>query len=129
MKWLDEEKAKLQKELEERMTPLRLRDKRAAVDDGYEDYLTEAEAMTRSVLVAASREKISLLEEFGDIIKEGNDDRNRADAGREEGNSLHGTGEDAYREGIRHKKDKHGKTIWKQAADVRTKDVRGRHTC
>lgn len=56
-------------ELEERETPLRLRDSRAAVDDGYDDYLTMAEELTRSIKVAASREKLRLLKDLKEKLQ------------------------------------------------------------
>jgi hypothetical protein len=59
----------VEKELEERETPVRLRDKRAASDDGYEDYLTMAEATARMVRVAASMEKLKLLKGYKRRLK------------------------------------------------------------
>lgn len=56
-------------ELEERETPLRLRDSRAATDDGYDDYLTMAEELTRSIKVAASREKLRLLKDLKEKLQ------------------------------------------------------------
>jgi hypothetical protein len=50
------------KELDERMWPVRMRDPRAEPDDGVENYLTQAEELARSVRVAATREKIEMLE-------------------------------------------------------------------
>ena len=70
MKWVDARIEETEKELEERETPLRLRDSRAASDDGYEDYLTEAEELVRSRWVAASREKLRLLREYKGIENE-----------------------------------------------------------
>ena len=64
MNWVDEQIAETEKELAEREMPLRLRDSRAASDDGYEDYLTEAEELVRSRWVAASKEKLMLLKEY-----------------------------------------------------------------
>ena len=63
-----------EKELEERAVPLRLRDSRAASDDGYEDYLTQAEELTRSVRVAVSKEKIKILKDCKEILEEFDDD-------------------------------------------------------
>ena len=39
---MDGQIGEVERELEERELPVRLRDKRAATDDGYEDYLTVA---------------------------------------------------------------------------------------
>lgn len=41
-----------------------MRDKRMAPDDGVENYLTQAEAVTRSVRVAAALDKLKLLRDF-----------------------------------------------------------------
>jgi hypothetical protein len=51
------------------MWPERMRDPRLAPDDGEGNYLTQAEELARSVRVAASREKVRLLEEAGDVLK------------------------------------------------------------
>lgn len=67
MKWADRQISDAEQELSERETPLRLRDSRAAPDDGYDDYLTMAEEMTRSVKVAVSKEKLRLLREYKGI--------------------------------------------------------------
>jgi hypothetical protein len=67
--------------------PVRLRDKRAASDDGYDDYLTVAEEVARSVRVAASKEKLRILKDCKGILEEidGNDNEHifiRGDDGR-----------------------------------------------
>ena len=41
-----------------------MRDSRVSPDDGLENYLTQAEALTRSVRVAATREKLKLLRDY-----------------------------------------------------------------
>ena len=51
------------------MWPERMRDPRLAPDDGEGNYLTQAEELARSVRVAASREKVRLLEEAGEVLK------------------------------------------------------------
>ena len=62
MTGLDSMLDEARKELDERMWPERMRDPRAEPDDGVENYLTQAEELARSVRVAATREKIEMLE-------------------------------------------------------------------
>jgi len=66
---VDGQIGEVERELEERELPVRLRDKRAETDDGYEDYLTVAEATARMVRVAASREKLKLLKGYRRRLK------------------------------------------------------------
>lgn len=66
---MDGQIGEVERELEERELPVRLRDKRAETDDGYEDYLTVAEATARMVRVAASREKLKLLKGYRRRLK------------------------------------------------------------
>lgn len=60
----------MEKELEERSMPVRLRDSRAASDDGYDDYLTMAEELARSVRVASSKERLRILKSGKELLEE-----------------------------------------------------------
>ena len=60
----------MEKELEERSMPVRLRDSRAASDDGYDDYLTIAEELARSVRVASSKERLRILKNGKELLEE-----------------------------------------------------------
>lgn len=60
----------MEKELEERSMPVRLRDSRAASDDGYDDYLTMAEELARSVRVASSKERLRILKNGKELLEE-----------------------------------------------------------
>lgn len=90
MSWVNGELETAEKELEERATPLRLRDARAASDDGYEDYLTMAEELTRSVRVAVSKEKIKILRDCKGILEEidGHDNGRGFIRGDDEGETV-----------------------------------------
>lgn len=67
--WVDAKIADAERELTERELPLRLRDKRAASDDGYKDYLTIAEETVRSVPVAATKEKLKRLKDYKNLLQ------------------------------------------------------------
>lgn len=55
--------------------PLRMRDKRAAPNDGYPDYITQAEMDANSMLAAEYRESIMGLKLLKRIITGGKDER------------------------------------------------------
>lgn len=63
------------KKLRANSVPLRLRDKRMKSNDGYPDYVTQAEMDATALLNANYRESIKNLELFKSIM-EGQNDRN-----------------------------------------------------
>jgi len=51
------------------MWPERIRDRRAAPEDGVENYLTMAEEIVRAPLVEVTKEKIKMLETAKELVK------------------------------------------------------------
>ena len=70
MEGIDKAIEEFRKRLRDNSVPLRLRDKRMKSDDGYPDYVTQAEMDATALLNANYQESIKNLELFKRLIEE-----------------------------------------------------------